>query len=563
MGTSRFRQWSVLPAAGLLLPLAFGPFLRDPFETPKLAAAGLLGAAGLLLLAAQGRLFTARSRVDLPLAAFALAVLISAGLSVDRQLCLYGSRLDYVYGLAGLGGCLAAFRLGCAETPEGARRFAGWAVAASLPVALYALLQAALPSWLSAPLLRFGSLAWEAGSRGPRAASTLGTPVSLGAYLAVVAPLALRLSLDRSGRKGVRAASGAALAVGVAALLFSGSRGAWLAALAGCAAAAAPFLRRERLRPSVLAGIVAVAALFVLALRARVGASASDSFRGQIWRAALRQQRDAPVVGSGPATFIMGFRQHETEALARLCMTEGFPRNAHDDVLEALVTTGVLGLAAYAWLNVAAAREALRAARQRPDAAAFVGAALAAGVVAKVDPPFLAAAWLACACAGCALALPPEPGKRLVLSRGVTGLAVAGSLWCAWAGWSWLRAERLDLLGRVARAEGRPREAVVDFEEAVAARPATAAYVEDLDNELWDAASALPARARGPLLEGAALAARDAALRRPLDSELWLLLGQAEQRRVEWAGEPRQKDAANAFAMAKQLEPFRETQKGG
>src|SRR4051812_35135480 len=111
MATSRFSGADlILPAAAAALPLVFGPFVADVYETPKLAVAGLLSAAGAAALLRGGRIFRARSSVDGALLVLSAAVLASAALSADRWLSAYGAPSSFVCALAGLGGCLAAFR---------------------------------------------------------------------------------------------------------------------------------------------------------------------------------------------------------------------------------------------------------------------------------------------------------------------------------------------------------------------------------------------------------------------------------------------------------------------
>jgi O-antigen ligase len=517
----------ILPAAAAALPLVFGPFVTDVYEVPKLAVAGLLSAAGAAALLRGGRLWSARSSVDAALLAFSAAVLAAAAVSADRWLSAYGLR--------------------------GARTLPRAAAAASIPVSLYGLSQVAghdLVSFRAAG----GAALWAPTAMGGRAVATFGAPVALGAYLAVTLPLALQSALDAKSGKGWRALGAAACVLAAAALAASGARGALLAAAAGCGAVLLAGAGRAR-RGAVLAVAAAAAAALAVALATRGARNQtfSDSRRLAIWGTALRGWADAPWLGSGPDTFLLEYRTHKTPALARslAAQGEGEPRSAHDDLLEALATTGIVGLGAWGWLQASAARAGLAAARTDRAAAAFAGAGLAALVAAKVNPLPYAAAWLACAYAGCALSLPPASASKPWNGA----LALAGAAWCGLAALGWLAADFQAQSGRVARAEGRPARAAERFEAAVALRPGEPRYVADLQSVLWDAASALPAERQGPLLaRGVSVALAEVRLR-PRDADGYRVLGQAELAASRLADPSHLERAAWALGVSDTLDP--------
>src|SRR5437763_12843537 len=143
-----------------------------------------------------------------------------------------------------------AFWLG-AELRPMARLVVRCGVFGSLPVSAYAVAQAAgiHPIRLSRGL----DLA--------RARSPLGNASFLGAYLVLVVPLALALVVDRDETGHIRWAAGVPLVLGLAALLATQSRAAWLGATASLAIVC--WMNRGRLRSTtsrlvVLAGVVVV-----------------------------------------------------------------------------------------------------------------------------------------------------------------------------------------------------------------------------------------------------------------------------------------------------------------
>ena len=157
-----------------------------------------------------------------------------------------------------------------------------------------------------------------------------------------------------------------------------------------------------------------------LALRSNYYSVLRDQYRLPAWRIAGLIFAGQPWLGSGPGTFIVGYRMRKTEILAGQ-----FFDTAHDDWLEILATMGLAGLAAYAWLH-AAALAALLALRRGGEGRGMAPAAAAAAamfVYMKFNPANVTAAWIAAVLAGVMLARPegeesprlrpgPEPRSR-------------------------------------------------------------------------------------------------------------------------------------------------------
>ena len=563
MATSPYRGTFLLAgAAGL--PLAYCPWFRDAYETPKLILLALCATLALLEALCRRGETRAGSDLDLPLAAFTAAVLASAWGSIDPDLSWSGSEAYRVLGVPAWAACLSAFWLGCAAArergPEFARRLISWTAAASVPVSVVALIQL--------------------GSGGGRALATFGESNALGTYLAMALPLAVHAFRSGAGARRWGALAAAALAAG--GLFAAASRGAWLAAALALLAYAALSGKRRTAAVSrafrwtpwrclvlgslMLAGAGGTARGIVLR---GTGPRQSDSSRLLLWRIAAQGAREPRLLGSGPATFSIRLRRLRSEALGRLSRSKSGAEwifgHAHNDWFEVLATLGAAGLLAYLWLHAAALRRLRLLASQDPDWRSGSGPPLAAALLAvfiqaKFNIPALAVAWFACLCAACLLC--PAPGRpeagAPALRGGLLLLLALSVLWTDAVAARVAVAEASDRAGRKARGEGRAREAAVHFERALAWRPGSVVYRYDLANLLWDAAAGAGAEERRVLLERAVGSALAGLRRRPREAELQRLLGLSELRRAALAGEKdRLPFARRAFDAALALDPFR------
>ena len=184
---------------------------------------------------------------------------------------------------------------------------AGWLAVALLP-AFLALPAAVARCWVAPEARRRGALAvaMVAGAVGvlalagalwqgsPRAAQPLGNAVALGAFLAMVTPLALAATMAERGRW--RWAAAAALALALLGLLATRSV-AGLAALVVGAAVALPRGRRRWLLVPLLAGLVLLGPRLV---RIAAGRDASVHARTSYWGGGLRGIAARPLLGWGP-----------------------------------------------------------------------------------------------------------------------------------------------------------------------------------------------------------------------------------------------------------------------
>ncbi|MDR3687081.1 MAG: O-antigen ligase family protein [Coriobacteriia bacterium] len=221
-------------------------------------------------------------------------------------------------------------------------------VSAGVLVALYA----------AAQFFGVDPLQW-AGELG-RAFSTFGNADVLGTYLVFPFGCALALALSAADRRG-RVLAWIAAAVIAFALYATGTRGAWLGALAtiGCVAVLSwsgwAAMRPAR-RAALVAGVVALLGVVVTAVvftRPRSATSSpnmavllSDLSNGRtaIWSTAWRAFAARPITGWGPDAFERAF-QFAVRA-DWFSVTQGIevPHNAHSLLVQTLVTLGLPGL---------------------------------------------------------------------------------------------------------------------------------------------------------------------------------------------------------------------------
>ncbi len=126
-----------------------------------------------------------------------------------------------------------------------------------------------------------------------------------------------------------------------------------------------PSIIRPLLNPRLLIGLTVTAGLFSLGLiflsTANTGLNAGDRNRLDLWRSALEIARDHPLFGIGPFQYGSGLRTYGDPTLS---MDQDRLVTAHNLPLHTLAESGLLGLAASAWLAVGFARTWLRSWRQ-------------------------------------------------------------------------------------------------------------------------------------------------------------------------------------------------------
>lgn len=511
-GADGLLTWALCAAAAgaiLLVSVRFDAV----FSAPKLAWAALAAAAGCWAAFFAG-LPGRRCGLDSPLLAFFGAAALSAAFSIDRPVSVLGHHGFYSYGLlAGVVFLALYFVASRGLGPVGAPYFRAVAVSSGL-CALFGALQ-----WAGLPV----TMALEKALPEGRVYSTLGSPVYLGAVLALALPLCAGLWAGQGRDRALGLFAGAFCAAG---LLLTQSRSAWLGAAAGLAVwgwLSGRWDGRRFVWPAA-----ALAGLLALGLWSRAS-GAADSARVQLWKSAAAVAVGRPLVGAGVGAFENAFRRERSEDFVRVLGGKSSQASAHNDVLEVAATMGLLGLAAYLWLLWrlgSAVRGALAEPNERADAASAAGALAALFVAAKFNPtPFAALVAAApllglLARSGSRAEAPPSAVGRLAAAAAVS-VACWGSLRLA-------RADHWFLKARVYRDVGRTDLAPVAFDAALRLNPyetryrmATVAFLLDLAGR-----SARP-EDRASLLAAAGRLSEEGLARRPGHVDSWQSRGVA------------------------------------
>ncbi|MDE3193168.1 MAG: O-antigen ligase family protein [Chloroflexota bacterium] len=350
---STLRQAIVLVVALKIaaIVLVFDPRGLDAFDLPKTivshAFAWLL--AGLLVAAVlrYGHEIVPRTKLHAFVAVYVIAVLISAAFAANTYVALFGER-DRYQGLTFVADMLVLY----ASVAVAFRGRADWAVllgvgAAACAVSLgYAGLQVA----------GLDPVKWDLNTQG-RPFGTLGHPDTFGELLAVAFGVALGIAAFAEARRGtLRVGSVVAVVLLLAGMGVVATRGSALGVAAAVVAVPPLALRSGRLTRSDVLRVAAIGAVVVVAgialvfasplgsrLRATAGGYAVQD-RVVIYENALSAFKDRPVVGWGPDNFAVAYPHYQQPQEDQLHGINTFSSSAHDWILQAAATTGVVGL---------------------------------------------------------------------------------------------------------------------------------------------------------------------------------------------------------------------------
>ena len=384
----------------VVTPLFFNMYSRRGFEADKLlllrSIAAVMAAAWLVRWIEQRRVprSSAASTLDRvlmwPTLVFVVVYLITTATSITPRISFFGSytRLQGTYTTCSFIVIFLLIRQGL-RTRRQLDRLILTAILASLPVALYGLLQRYGLDPLGGPL--------DAASR---ISATMGNPIYTAAYLVMAFFLTLGKVLE-----SLRAIRGKALAVHLlrtatciciaiaqlAAIVFSNSRGpflGWLAGLAMLAVLLSVLLRRRTLMLGLISlGLVGVMLLVMsnwpgsplarlreipyMGRLMNLAVSPGDSARVRIliWEGSVNLVQPheplylpdrapdplnliRPLVGYGPESMYLVFGQSFPSALTFETGYAGstLVGRSHNETWDSLVTGGVLGLLAYQFL---------------------------------------------------------------------------------------------------------------------------------------------------------------------------------------------------------------------
>jgi O-antigen ligase/tetratricopeptide (TPR) repeat protein len=246
-----------------------------------------------------------------------------------------------------------------------------------------------------------------------RARGPFVNPDHFGSYLNMVLPIAIAgvvfpTFLVRRNSEPFRVFCAVTVLVASLALLLSLSRAGWIGAVIGFYSLVelSTFIPREK-RPALFrlswkaaVPLCALALVVIIATSSLVaggsGRQAADQrlqetlsqhrsleFRVGVWRDTLPMVRDFPLFGIGLGTFQDIFAHYKKPPWMANSI-----REAHNDYLELLASTGVLGFGLLGWFLVAVGVRLYRGIRVLPPDILPVGAALTAGMSAMAFQEF-------------------------------------------------------------------------------------------------------------------------------------------------------------------------------
>jgi O-antigen ligase/tetratricopeptide (TPR) repeat protein len=387
--TSTAIHWlNILLLVGV--PLSFSTAVYNLYSLPKFAlllpvAAALVSLLAWIAINGDRRELKWRflaSRQVLLVSLYLVAISISTLLGVSPVAALFGTS----YNRMGLLTQLCFFILfisliAATGTSEKRLRSALWAMALTgLVIATYAYLQFfGYDPFLSREFYTFESKAGAV----VRVHSTLGHSNYLGNFLLYTAPIGAGLAFASSGR--ARRIAFMALAVSVAAIVFTGTRGAWVGLVVGATvfvalqlsggfgkllkAPSRPMIRRAGLASIVVLVLIGLISLSPasrnIALRARslIEEGFTGSGRTILWRDSLKMVTRYALVGCGPEGFRRAFLPFKSIDLSRLAPGTN-NESSHNSYIDAAVSYGLPGAILYAAI-IASSFALLRDARRR------------------------------------------------------------------------------------------------------------------------------------------------------------------------------------------------------
>lgn len=502
----------LLPAVAVLVALAASPGFVDGFELPKLIVLELGVGIALLGLAA-GACFE-RGAFRAPAGRAALLFLGCNGLAslgaVEPRTALLGT-YGHDRGFITLLVQVACFFLAASwiRSEAALARLAGALAVAATANSLYVIAQSA----------GLDPLGWPAAPEDARAIyGTLGAGNQVAEFLAMTLPLSIWLVRRIGGRRWLLLA-GLGLQLVPIGLLGARAAGVVVVLTVLIGGLVSLGLRPGagwRLGPAAaLAPTAAVLTLFVtlLALPPSAGLleqgfttlddqGSSLKARQLLWRSALAMAADRPLLGWGPDTFHLVYPAYRSTDLDAHEAAVSRPRDAHNVLLQVAVDAGLLGVLAYAGLQVTVLRLLLggawgsgSAGTGSPDRRGAALALLLAWtghlMLFIVGQPRVATDWLAWVIGGAALGLlggePRQPRRGGARPARLAALALAGGL-LVQAG-SALGAE-VALARSLEQAEaGRELEAGAWLGRAVSLRPFEPEYHRRLGLQLTSRAA--------------------------------------------------------------------------
>jgi len=490
-----------LRGGAFLLPLGYAWDIYDHYVLPKLLLARVL-VVGLLILYIVRTITTGtwsikRSALDLPLLVFIASALLSTVFAFNRNVAVFGTYSRYD-GLLTIVTYALLFWLSV-QTLAG-------------PADAHALLRVLLASgYLVAAIAIVQSVTASVGQGTlVPAYGTLGQQNVLGAFLAMLLPLAFRELVDAKSWSRRVVAINLLIVLG-AAVVLTLSRSAWLGTLV--AAVVLIVANRHSIRIGVVAVALGVLGAIVIAglsfpggvqIERQIEARAMTVFdpsvwnpRPPIWRASLGLIASRPILGYGPDNFGLVYPPFQPENLGRSQVDK-----AHAESLQVAATQGLVGLAAYLLVLAAFVRAFWRG-RPKAGAVAIFAGWLAYQVTLQLNFSALAASlpfWIFAAAAMEAWGATRSTVGRTIGHRrlattaaglgvaALAALAIVGTVFPYRADTRLLAAVQADVAGRweAAKAASAEARALVPSESVYAVEVGNIAF----EHSDWAGASA-------------------------------------------------------------------------
>ena len=363
------------------IPLAFSSVIYTRYTLPKFVVLVIGSSVLLLLLVLRGTrpqvspTVLIGSRLVWLVFLYYGAVLISTIFGVAPLASVFGSHYNFMGLITRV--CFVVVMLtliaGIGVSQQRLRVVLWGITATGFLVAIYATAQSfGVEPFVSPSLYTFRS------PQGPlvRVSSTLGHSDYLGNFLLYTTPVSVALAFAERGWGRLMAIAAAALST--MALVFSGTRGAWLGIV--CGGIVFAFLEFRslgfkviRLHPIGIAVFLLLALLITFSIvlspvsqsvvermRAVVKEGVYSSGRVVLWRDSLRMVPAFPFVGCGPEGYRKAFLGFKSKALAQLS-PKANNESPHNAYLDVAISHGVAGAVLYIAIIVVALRLLIRA----------------------------------------------------------------------------------------------------------------------------------------------------------------------------------------------------------
>lgn len=205
-----------------------------------------------------------------------------------------------------------------------------------------------------------------------RVEGTLGNPVFLGGYLAIVLPLLLAYVLSIKKTSTIKLILKLALILGYVTLLLTFSRGAWIAGIIASVTVLVFYLKQRqkpifRLSKRIITvlGIVGIFLLlgglsfnqqFSSLWQTKIANSQSLAYRLHIWGVGLKSFQEKPLLGWGLENFKIAFDQNfkQPKETRSLPFGETHADRAHNEYIDMAVTGGFVTIIVYLLLMLGA-----------------------------------------------------------------------------------------------------------------------------------------------------------------------------------------------------------------